>query len=72
MGACPVPKPVEGAAELKTNGEGFADGAGAAREMDVKTLLYKMTHNGILSGGKLTGRGWGGGRNSTKIESRGG
>lgn len=70
-----MPKPDEGAAELKTNGEGLADGAGAAREIDVTDTFVQddnqRAHNGIF-GGKLTGRGWGGGRNSTKIESRGG
>lgn len=30
MGVCPEPKPEEGAAELKTNGDGLAEGAGAA------------------------------------------
>ncbi len=32
MGVCPEPKPDEGVVELKTNGEGLAGGAGAARD----------------------------------------
>lgn len=40
-----MPKPDEGAAELKTNGEGLEDGAGAAREMKTLDTSDKMITN---------------------------